>query len=123
MTKKEYRHSVARTPGRRTGPCDKELAALLVPFQQLRVLCYAAKGAIQPATLLNTLRRQAYPMESPALHRLLRRLTREGWLKCSINWENGDRDRSEFILTARGRVEFHLARRRLMELQKVLACK
>ena len=109
MTKKEYRHS------------DKELAALLFPFQQLRVLRYAARGPMQPAALLKTLRRQGYPLEGPALHRLLRRLVREGWLKYNTNWENGHRGRSEFILTARGRVEFHLARRRLVELRKVLA--
>jgi DNA-binding PadR family transcriptional regulator len=121
--RKQNRHSAARTARREVGVCDKELAALLLPFHQLRVLRYAAIGPIEPAALLSTLRRYGHPLEAPALHRLLRQLARKGWLKCNTDRGNGHRSRSEFILTTRGLDEFRLARRRLMELRKTLTSK
>ena len=83
---------------------DAKLLAreVLLGFWKVHILHHAAEEPVVGQWILRELRRHGYDISPGTLYPLLKRMERNGWLRCRIEAGAGPRGRRYYHLTPRG---------------------
>src|ERR687891_693397 len=90
---------------------------ILLGFWKVHILHHAAEHPIIGQWILAELRRHGYDISPGTLYPLLKRMERNGWLKCKVEG-NGLRARRFYHLTAAGRAVLDVVREFVDELHE-----
>src|SRR3990167_2409882 len=98
---------------------DSKLLAreILLGFWKVHILHHAAEHPIIGQWILAELRRHGYDISPGTLYPLLKRMERNGWLKCHVDG-NGPRARRYYRLTRAGRSVLDFVREFVEELHE-----
>src|SRR5688572_392188 len=89
---------------------------ILLGFWKVHILHHAAEHPIIGQWVLSELRRHGYDISPGTLYPLLKRMERNGWLRCKIEPGAGPRGRRYYHLTRRGAEVLDLLREAVVEL-------
>ena len=85
---------------------------ILLGFWKVHILHHAAEHPVVGQWMIAELRRHGYDISPGTLYPLLKRMERNGWLRCEIEENSGPRGRRYYHLTARGAAVLSVLRRR-----------
>jgi PadR family transcriptional regulator PadR len=89
---------------------------ILLSFWKVHILHHAAEGKIYGQWIIEELRRHGYNISPGTLYPLLKRMERNGWLKCVAIGSSGAHARKEYRLTREGTKILKLIRAQVAEL-------
>jgi PadR family transcriptional regulator, regulatory protein PadR len=90
---------------------------ILLGFWKVHILHHAAEHPVVGQWMIAELRRHGYDISPGTLYPLLKRMERNGWLRCEIEEGSGPRGRRYYHLTARGGAVLTVLRRSVSELR------
>lgn len=93
---------------------------ILLGFWKAHILHHADDGPVVGHWMLQELRRHGYDVSPGTMYPLLRRLERNGWLRCEVDPGAGPRARRSYFLTRTGRQVLALIRSQVQELHHEL---
>jgi DNA-binding PadR family transcriptional regulator len=76
---------------------------ILLGFWKVHILHHAAEQPVIGRWVLGELRRHGYDISPGTLYPLLKRMERNGWLKCEVDSKGGPTARRYYHLTREGR--------------------
>ena len=99
-------------------PPDPKLLAreILLGFWKVHILHHAAEHPVVGQWVLSELRRHGYDISPGTLYPLLKRMERNGWLRCEIERGAGPRGRRYYHLTPDGSAVLDVLRETVVEL-------
>lgn len=85
-------------------PVDRKLLTreILLGFWKVHILHHAAEHPVVGQWMLVELRRHGYDVSPGTLYPLLKRMERNGWLRCEVEEGSGPRGRRYYHLTQHG---------------------
>jgi PadR family transcriptional regulator PadR len=89
---------------------------ILLGFWKVHILHHAAEHPVIGQWVLGELRRHGYDISPGTLYPLLKRMERNGWLRCEVEPGGGARSRRHYNLTERGAAVLSLLRESIVEL-------
>jgi PadR family transcriptional regulator, regulatory protein PadR len=89
---------------------------ILLGFWKVHILHHAAEHPVVGQWVLSELRRHGYDISPGTLYPLLKRMERNGWLRCEVAANAGPHGRRYYHLTARGAVVLGVVREAVVEL-------
>lgn len=89
---------------------------ILLGFWKVHILHHAAEHPVIGQWVLGELRRHGYDISPGTLYPLLKRMERNGWLRCEVEPGGGPRSRRHYHLTERGVAVLALLRESVVEL-------
>jgi DNA-binding PadR family transcriptional regulator len=89
---------------------------VLLGFWKVHILHHAAEQPVVGQWILRELRRHGYDISPGTLYPLLKRMERNGWLRCKVEPNSGPRGRRYYHLTPRGATVLALLRDAVKEL-------
>ena len=89
---------------------------ILLAFWKVHILHHADEGPLFGQWMLQELRHHGYDVSPGTLYPILKRMERNGWLRCQARGTGGSRARKCYRLTAEGRKVLALIRQQLQEL-------
>jgi PadR family transcriptional regulator, regulatory protein PadR len=103
--------------GRPMTPDPKLLTReILLGFWKVHILHHAAEDPVVGQWVLTELRRHGYDISPGTLYPLLKRMERNGWLRCEVEAGAGPRGRRYYHLTADGAAVLKVLRETVVEL-------
>src|SRR5688572_1367675 len=103
--------------GRMTPPDPKLLTReILLGFWKVHILHHAAERPVFGQWILTELRRHGYDISPGTLYPLLKRMERNGWLRCEVEPDAGSRARRYYHLTPGGAAVLEFVRETVVEL-------
>jgi PadR family transcriptional regulator, regulatory protein PadR len=104
-------------------PSDLKLITreILLGFWKVHILHHAADQPVVGQWMLGELRRHGYDISPGTLYPLLKRMERNGWLRCEVEGHGGPRARRYYHLTREGRQVLDTVLRMLGELHDEVA--
>ena len=90
---------------------------ILLGFWKVHILHHAAEHPVVGQWMIAELRRHGYDISPGTLYPLLKRMERNGWLRCEIEEDAGPRGRRYYHLTARGAAVLEVLRKSVSELR------
>jgi PadR family transcriptional regulator PadR len=100
-----------------TAPDPKLLAReILLGFWKVHILHHAAEHPVVGQWVLTELRRHGYDISPGTLYPLLKRMERNGWLRCEVEAGTGARGRRYYHLTPDGAAVLDILRENVIEL-------
>jgi len=90
---------------------------ILLGFWKVHILHHAAEHPVVGQWMIAELRRHGYDLSPGTLYPLLKRMERNGWLRCEIEPDAGPRGRRYYHLTARGAAVLNVLRKSVSELR------
>ena len=105
------------------GTVNRRLVAreILLGFWKVHILHHAAEHPVVGQWILEELRRHGYDISPGTLYPLLKRMERNGWLRCETDAGAGPRSRRYYHLTSGGRAVLKIARAMVRELHREVA--
>ena len=102
---------------------DQKLIAreILLGFWKVHILHHAAEQPVVGQWMLGELRRHGYDISPGTLYPLLKRMERNGWLRCDVEPRGGPRARRYYHLTRVGRQVLDTVLRMVAELHNEVA--
>jgi DNA-binding PadR family transcriptional regulator len=99
-------------------PPDRKLLTreILLGFWKVHILHHAAEHPVVGQWILTELRRHGYDISPGTLYPLLKRMERNGWLRCEAEPGGGLRARRYYHLTSGGADVLELVRETVIEL-------
>lgn len=99
-------------------PPDPKLLTreILLGFWKVHILHHAAEHPVVGQWVLTELRRHGYDISPGTLYPLLKRMERNGWLRCEVEAGAGPRGRHYYHLTPDGAVVLGMLRDTVVEL-------
>lgn len=91
---------------------------VLLGFWKVHILHHAAEQPVVGQWILAELRRHGYDVSPGTLYPLLKRMERNGWLRCEIEPGNGLRRRRYYHLTPGGAAVLRFLRDTVVELHR-----
>lgn len=91
---------------------------ILLGFWKVHILHHAAELPVVGQWVLTELRRHGYDISPGTLYPLLKRMERNGWLRCEVEAGAGPRGRRYYHLTAHGAAVLALLREAVVELHR-----
>jgi len=76
---------------------------ILLGFWKVHILHHAAGGPLVGQWMLHELREHGYHVSPGTLYPVMRRMEKNGWLRCRVDKRAGPKARREYFLTAAGR--------------------
>ena len=102
---------------RMTTPDPKLLTReILLGFWKVHILHHAAEEPVVGQWILTELRRHGYDISPGTLYPLLKRMERNGWLRCEVEPDSGPRGRRYYHLTPGGAAVLEILREAVSEL-------
>jgi PadR family transcriptional regulator, regulatory protein PadR len=100
-------------------PVDRKLLTreILLGFWKVHILHHAAEHPVVGQWMLAELRRHGYDVSPGTLYPLLKRMERNGWLRCEVEDGAGPRGRRYYELTPHGARVLELLRKSVSELR------
>jgi PadR family transcriptional regulator, regulatory protein PadR len=89
---------------------------ILLGFWKVHILHHAAEHPVVGQWVLSELRRHGYDISPGTLYPLLKRMERNGWLRCEVEAGAGPRGRRYYHLTAGGAAVLEVVREAVGEL-------
>jgi DNA-binding PadR family transcriptional regulator len=89
---------------------------ILLGFWKVHILHHAAEQPVIGQWVLGELRRHGYDISPGTLYPLLKRMERNGWLKCEVDSRGGPTARRYYHLTREGRAVLDVVTRMVGEL-------
>jgi DNA-binding PadR family transcriptional regulator len=89
---------------------------ILLGFWKVHILHHAAQQPVVGQWILGELRRHGYDISPGTLYPLLKRMERNGWLKCEVEPGGGPRARRYYDLTREGRAVLDIVIEMIAEL-------
>jgi DNA-binding PadR family transcriptional regulator len=89
---------------------------ILLGFWKVHILHHAAEHPVVGQWILTELRRHGYDISPGTLYPLLKRMERNGWLRCETEAGAGPRGRRYYHLTSSGSAVLALVRETIVEL-------
>lgn len=89
---------------------------ILLGFWKVHILHHAAEHPVVGQWILTELRRHGYDISPGTLYPLLKRMERNGWLRCEVEAGAGPRGRRYYHLTGHGASVLALLREAVVEL-------
>jgi PadR family transcriptional regulator PadR len=89
---------------------------ILLGFWKVHILHHAAEHPVVGQWILKELRRHGYDISPGTLYPLLKRMERNGWLRCKADSGAGPRARRYYHLTRRGAAVLDILRAAVVEL-------
>lgn len=89
---------------------------VLLGFWKVHILHHAAEEPVVGQWILEELRRHGHAVSPGTLYPLLKRMERNGWLRCESDPAAGLRGRRYYHLTARGAAVLEVLREAVVEL-------
>jgi DNA-binding PadR family transcriptional regulator len=89
---------------------------ILFGFWKVHILHHAGKGAVVGQWMLKELGRHGYEVSPGTMYPLLRRMERNGWLRCVTAEKGGVHARKSYFLTPKGRRVLTIVLAQLKEL-------
>lgn len=89
---------------------------ILLGFWKVHILHHAAEHPVVGQWVLTELRRHGYDISPGTLYPLLKRMERNGWLRCEVETGTGPRGRRYYHLTAAGAAVLAIVRDTVVEL-------
>lgn len=89
---------------------------ILLAFWKVHILHHAQEGPLVGHWMLLELREHGYNVSPGTLYPILKRMERNGWLRCEIGSKRGPRAAKSYRLTTEGGKVLSLIRRQLREL-------
>jgi len=89
---------------------------VLLGFWKVHILHHAAEEPVVGQWILAELRKHGHEVSPGTLYPLLKRMERNGWLRCESDPATGLRGRRYYHLTARGASVLHFLRAAVVEL-------
>ena len=89
---------------------------ILLGFWKVHILHHAAERPVVGQWILSELREHGYNISPGTLYPLLKRMERNGWLRCEIEDGGGPRARRYYHLTPRGKTVLKTLREMVSEL-------
>jgi PadR family transcriptional regulator PadR len=89
---------------------------VLLGFWKVHILHHAAEQPVVGQWILRELRRHGYDISPGTLYPLLKRMERNGWLRCRVTEGAGPRARRYYSLTRRGAAVLTVLREAVEEL-------
>jgi DNA-binding PadR family transcriptional regulator len=100
-----------------TSPDRKLLTReILLGFWKVHILHHAAEQPVVGQWILTELRRHGYDISPGTLYPLLKRMERNGWLRCETEPDGGPRGRRYYHLTSAGAEILRLLQEAVLEL-------
>lgn len=93
---------------------------VLLGFWKVHILHHAAAEPVVGQWILEELRRHGHAVSPGTLYPLLKRMERNGWLRCETDPATGLRGRRYYHLTARGAAVLEVLREAVVELHHEL---
>jgi DNA-binding PadR family transcriptional regulator len=90
---------------------------ILLGFWKVHILHHAAEHPVVGQWMIAELRRHGYEISPGTLYPLLKRMERNGWLRCELEQNAGPRGRRYYHLTARGASVLNVLRKSVSELR------
>jgi PadR family transcriptional regulator PadR len=99
-------------------PPDPKLLTreILLGFWKVHILHHAAEHPVVGQWILTELRRHGYDISPGTLYPLLKRMERNGWLRCEAEAGAGSRGRRYYHLTPDGAAVLEILRENVIEL-------
>jgi len=99
-------------------PPDRKLLTreILLGFWKVHILHHAAEHPVVGQWVLTELRRHGYDISPGTLYPLLKRMERNGWLRCEAEADAGLRGRRYYHLTRDGEAVLEILRDNVIEL-------
>lgn len=94
---------------------------ILLGLWKVHILHHASREPVVGLWMLKELRRHGYEVSPGTLYPLLKRMERNGWLRCNVPRNAGPRARRGYTLTRQGRAVLARVRRQVDELGRELA--
>ena len=91
---------------------------ILLGFWKVHILHHAAEHPVVGQWVLSELRRHGYDISPGTLYPLLKRMERNGWLRCEVEAGAGPRGRRYYHLTAGGVAVLEVVRETVVELHR-----
>jgi len=91
---------------------------ILLGFWKVHILHHAAEHPVVGQWVLSELRRHGYDISPGTLYPLLKRMERNGWLRCEREANAGPRGRRYYHLTAGGAAVLEVVRETVVELHR-----
>ena len=88
----------------------------LLAFWKVHILHHAAEEPVVGQWILEELRRHGHAVSPGTLYPLLKRMQRNGWLRCETDPDTGLRGRRYYHLTPRGAAVLQVLRAAVVEL-------
>jgi len=102
---------------RMTTPDPKLLTReILLGFWKVHILHHAAEEPVVGQWVLTELRQHGYDISPGTLYPLLKRMERNGWLRCEVEPDAGPRGRRYYHLTPGGAAVLEILREAVLEL-------
>jgi PadR family transcriptional regulator PadR len=100
-------------------PVDRKLLTreILLAFWKVHILHHAAEHPVVGQWMLAELRRHGYDVSPGTLYPLLKRMERNGWLRCEVDDGAGPRGRRYYHLTPHGASVLTALRKSVSELR------
>ena len=89
---------------------------ILLGFWKVHILHHAAEHPVVGQWVLSELRRHGYDISPGTLYPLLKRMERNGWLRCEIDSDAGPHARRYYHLTPGGAAVLEVVRDNVVEL-------
>ncbi len=89
---------------------------VLLGFWKIHILHHAAEEPVVGQWILEEIRRHGYDVSPGTLYPLLKRMERNGWLRCETDPAAGLRGRRYYHLTPRGAAVLEVLREAVVEL-------
>jgi DNA-binding PadR family transcriptional regulator len=89
---------------------------ILLGFWKVHILHHAAEHPVVGQWVLSELRRHGYDISPGTLYPLLKRMERNGWLRCEPDPDGGPRGRRYYHLTPIGAAVLEVVRETVIEL-------
>jgi PadR family transcriptional regulator, regulatory protein PadR len=89
---------------------------ILLGFWKVHILHHAAEQPVVGQWILTELRRHGYDISPGTLYPLLKRMERNGWLRCEVEDGSGPHARRYYHLTAGGAAVLDVVRQTVAEL-------
>jgi PadR family transcriptional regulator, regulatory protein PadR len=101
-------------------PPDPKLLTreILLGFWKVHILHHAAERPVFGQWVLTELRRHGYDISPGTLYPLLKRMERNGWLRCEAEADAGPRGRQYYHLTPDGAAVLDVLRENVIELHR-----
>jgi DNA-binding PadR family transcriptional regulator len=99
-------------------PADQKLLTreILLSFWKVHILHHAAEHPVVGQWVLSELRRHGYDISPGTLYPLLKRMERNGWLRCEVESNAGPHGRRYYHLTRAGAAVLEIVRENVVEL-------
>lgn len=91
---------------------------ILLAFWKVHILHHAAEGPVVGQWMLQELYRHGYAISPGTLYPILKRMEKNGWLRCEVAADGGPRARREYYLTDKGNEILSQLREHVIELHR-----